>query len=106
MHATVVHRLATGGANGRRLSLRSRRRGGGVGTAQTCGGEEAAARGGAILAGGGEGGSPRQRRGPDAERCLSPRLCGPAGLRWPVLGRRAVASHRSRGCDGDAHIEE
>lgn len=79
MQAAVVHRLATDGANGRRLGLR---RGGGMGTLRTCGGGEAAAWGGA-------GRSRRRRRGrrepeaeagPPARGAASSRACtGPGG---------------------------
>lgn len=97
MQAAVVHRLATGGANGRRLGLRRWRRGGGVGTLRTCGAREAAARGGA------EPGGERGRREPEVEAgplALALRAAAAVrALRAALAGlrRRAVPLSRPRG---------
>lgn len=97
MQAAVVHRIATGGANGRWLGLRRRRRGGGVGTLRTCLGRGWPRGAERSRAGGGEGGSPRRRRGRGRGALRAAAPVRALGAARAGLGLRAVLPRRSRG---------
>lgn len=99
MQATLVRRLATGGANGKQRSLQLRRgrgRGGKLENLRTCGDPEAAREGrseagpGAGEAGGGSRRRGRLFRGAGSQRCRAcagPRGCGS----WLEDGKRCLS---------------